>query len=58
MTNHASLGAQTVRVLDGTPEPPLVFDDSTLLPADPRVLAALRSRVEGADLAAAPGGSA
>ena len=44
-----------VRVLDGTvSQPPTVFDDSRLLPADRATITALGHRVEGADLAAPP----
>ena len=44
-----------VRVLDSTViDPPTVFDDTSLLPADHTTVAALRHRVEGADLAAPP----
>jgi RNA-splicing ligase RtcB len=43
-----------VRVLDAVTDPPTVFDDSHLLPANDTTVAALRHRVEGADLAAPP----
>ena len=43
-----------VRVLDGNPCPPTVFDDQHLLPAGFPALEALDHRLEGADLAAPP----
>lgn len=43
-----------VRVLEGTPRPPTVFDDASLLPAGFEALEALDHRLEGADLAAPP----
>ena len=43
-----------VRVLDGNPCPPTVFDDRHLLPARFPALEALDHRLEGADLAAPP----
>lgn len=43
-----------VRVLEGTPRPPTVFDDASLLPAGFEALEALDQRLEGADLAAPP----
>jgi tRNA-splicing ligase RtcB len=43
-----------VRVLDGNPCPPTVFDDRRLLPAGSPALEALDHRLEGADLAAPP----
>lgn len=43
-----------VRVLEGNPCPPTVFDDASLLPAGFEALEALDHRLEGADLAAPP----
>ncbi|HEY3531219.1 MAG TPA: RtcB family protein [Nocardioides sp.] len=43
-----------VRVLEGSPVPPSVFDDASLLPAGLETLEALDHRLEGADLAAPP----
>jgi tRNA-splicing ligase RtcB (3'-phosphate/5'-hydroxy nucleic acid ligase) len=43
-----------VRVLEGNPRPPTVFDDATLLPAGLQALEALDQRLEDADLAAPP----
>jgi tRNA-splicing ligase RtcB len=43
-----------VRVLEGNPCPPAVFDDASLLPAGLEALEALDHRLEGADLAAPP----
>ncbi|GAA3585061.1 RtcB family protein [Kribbella ginsengisoli] len=44
-----------VRVLDSAvTDPPTVFDDPSLLPADHATVSALRHQVEGADLAAPP----
>jgi tRNA-splicing ligase RtcB (3'-phosphate/5'-hydroxy nucleic acid ligase) len=49
MTTHTH-----VRVLDGSPCPPTVFDDPSLLPAGFDALEALDHRLEGADLATPP----
>jgi tRNA-splicing ligase RtcB len=55
MTTQSQLSPVPVRVLDGTDtSEPLVFDDSSMLPADPQVIAALNREVEGADLVAPP----
>ncbi|MFY9914157.1 MAG: RtcB family protein [Nocardioidaceae bacterium] len=54
MTAFSQPDTPFVRVFDDMPFAPRVYDDSTLLPADPEVLTALSRRVEGADLAAPP----
>jgi RNA-splicing ligase RtcB len=54
MTAEATPPHLNVRVLDGTVNPPTVFDDRKLLPADRASITALGQRVEGADLAAPP----
>jgi hypothetical protein len=47
-------GAEVVRVLGRTDIPLTVYDDSNLLPADPRAMVAVDRQVGGADPASAP----